>query len=381
MIRLKKFSQYFQHSQVGTTSLTSQVTGWQNQVCNMLWHLFGLWMRSSTTMPSAFLRGTIDWSWTSFQALRSNKLVKASFSITGVLTAFKKLYTLAALAIPDSQYQSVSLVSGLGWITVLNVHLHLGHGVNQTQHRAYTQPRQWQLVVTVVRCCMETYGNHTSHHEVVFLRWFRWYRYIHDTCCHSSHLEVFVCVRPSTATLVNPNIYRMAQTAKQCEPKLQVTALNYLSFKRSLGWHFAQSLVSRVGAETPGHLQVTSSFHTTADAAAQAGSVALLILVKHQHDSSNLIIYIVSQRHRIVSFAGHMSTSVSYVPILRESIFRQARLLCWSNPFPCNNSWIPEDNVTFARMANVSPARPKMPKCPPALLKDLWPSLTSTCFT
>lgn len=171
--------------------------------------------------------------------------------------------------------------------------------------------------------------------------------------------SVCVHVSISTATLVNPNIYRMAQTAKQCEPKLQVPALNYLSFRRSLGWHFAQSLVSRVGAETPGHLQVTSSFHTTADAAAQAGSVALLILVKHQHDSSNLIIYIVSQRHRIVSLAGHLSTSVSYVPILREPIFRQARLLCWSNPFPCNNSWIPENNVTFARMAKVFPAGPK----------------------
>lgn len=34
--------------------------------------------------------------------------------------------------------------------------------------------------------------------------------------------------------------------SQTCEPKLQVTALNYLSFKRSLGWHFAQSLVSRV---------------------------------------------------------------------------------------------------------------------------------------
>ena len=94
--------------------------------------------------------------------------------------------------------------------------------------------------------CTMLYGNHTTHHEVVFLRWFWWYRYIHDTCCHSSHLEVFVCVCPSTATLVNPNIYRMAQTAKQCEHKLQVPALYYLSFKRSLGWHFAQSLVSRV---------------------------------------------------------------------------------------------------------------------------------------
>ncbi len=155
--------------------------------------------------------------------------------------------------------------------------------------------------------CTMLYGNHTSHHEVVFLRWFWWYRsrYIHDTCCHSSPLEVFVCVCPSPATLVNPNIYRTTQIAKQCKSKLPVPSLKCLNYKKTLGWHFALSLV---GTETPGHLQVTSSFHTTADAAAQAGSVALLILVQHQHDSSNLV----SQRHRIVSFAGHMSTSVSH---------------------------------------------------------------------